>query len=79
MKKLLSTLLLTLVCLTGSSKKVNTWNEVISGYTNVPFLKVTKVSLYEDRTEVALYLDLSAGCSTGARNTSRFSFSISHR
>lgn len=61
MKKLLSTVLLTLLCLTGAAQKVNTWNEVVTGFTNVPILKVTNVTLYEDRTEVALHLDFRAG------------------
>ena len=61
MKKLLSTLLLTLVCLIGAAQKVNTWNEVVTGFTNVRILKVTKVTLYADRTEVALHLDFRAG------------------
>ena len=61
MKKLLSTLLLALVCLTGTAQKVKTWNEVVVGYSNVRILKVTKVTLYADRTEVALHLDFRAG------------------
>ena len=61
MKNILSTLLLTLVCLTGTAQKVKTWNEVVVGYSNVRILKVTKVTLYADRTEVALHLDFRAG------------------
>ncbi len=52
MKKLLSTVLLALVALAGLAQNVNTWNEVIVGYSNVRPLTVTSVTLYEDRTEV---------------------------
>ena len=61
MKKLLSIMLLVLVALAGQAQKVNTWNDVVVGYSNVPILTVTKVTLYEDRTEVALFLNLHAG------------------
>ena len=45
----------------GQSKRENVWNEVIVGYSNAPILKVKKVSLYTDRTEVALFLDYQVG------------------
>ena len=61
MKKLLSIMLLVLVALAGQAQKVNTWNEVVIGFSNVRILKVTKVTLYADRTEVALHLDFRAG------------------
>ena len=61
MKKLLSTLLLVLVALVGQAQKVKTWNDVVVGYSNVRILKVKKVTLYTDRTEVALHLDFRAG------------------
>ena len=61
MKKLLSTLLLVLVALVGQAQKVKTWNDVVVGYSNVRILKVKKVTLYADRTEVALHLDFRAG------------------
>jgi thiol-disulfide isomerase/thioredoxin len=61
MKKLLSTVLLALVALAGLAQNVNTWNEVIVGYSNVRPLTVTNVTLYEDRTEVSMFLDFQAG------------------
>ena len=61
MKKLLSTVLLALVALAGLAQNVNTWNEVIVGYSNVRPLTVTSVTLYEDRTEVSMFLDFRAG------------------
>ena len=54
-------MLLALFCLAGTAQKVKTWNEVVVGYSNVRILKVTKVTLYADRTEVALHLDFRAG------------------
>ena len=54
-------MLLALFCLTGAAPKVKTWNEVVVGYSNVRILKVTKVTLYAERTEVALHLDFRAG------------------
>lgn len=55
------TILLTLAAMTGWAQNVNTWNEVVTGFSNVPILKVTKVSLYADRAEVTLHLDFRAG------------------
>ena len=63
MKKSIITALLALVALTAlaQSKRENVWNEVVVGYSNAPILKVKKVSLYADRTEVALFLDYQVG------------------
>ena len=63
MKKLLSTILLVLVAVTAlaQNKREKVWNEVVVGYSNAPILKVTKVSLYADHTEVALFLSFRAG------------------
>ena len=55
------TILLTLAAMTGWAQNANTWNEVVTGFSNVPILKVTKVSLYADRAEVTLHLDFRAG------------------
>ena len=61
MKKLLSTMLLALVCLTGAAKSVKTWNNVVVGYTNVVRSEVTKVEIYPDRTEVGLRIKYRGG------------------
>ena len=63
MKKSIITILLALVALTAlaQSKRENVWNEIVVGYSNAPILKVKKVSLYSDRTEVALFLDYQVG------------------
>ena len=61
MKKLLSTMLLALVCLTGVAKSEKTWNNVVVGYTNVVRSEVTKVGIYPDRTEVDLRIKYRSG------------------
>ena len=61
MKKLLSTMLLALVCLTGAAKSEKTWNNVVVGYTNVVRSEVTKVEMYPDRTEVGLRIRYRSG------------------
>ena len=61
MKKLISTLLFVLVCLTGQSQNVKVWNQVATGHANTPYVKVTKVALYEDRTEMSMHIDFVAG------------------
>jgi len=61
MKSTIMTILLTLAPMTGWAQNVNTWNEVVTGFSNDPILKVTKVSLYADRAEVTLHLDFRAG------------------
>ncbi|MBR5035936.1 MAG: hypothetical protein IKX69_01980, partial [Prevotella sp.] len=61
MKKLISTLLFVLVCLTGQSQNEKVWNEVVAGHANTPYVKVTKVALYEDRTEMSMHIDFVAG------------------
>ena len=61
MKKLLSTMLLALVCLTMAAKSEKTWNNVVVGYTNVARSEVTKVGIYPDRTEVGLRIMYRGG------------------
>ncbi|MBR5035851.1 MAG: hypothetical protein IKX69_01510, partial [Prevotella sp.] len=61
MKKLISTLLFVLVCLTGQSQNEKVWNEVVAGHANTPYVKVTKVALFEDRTEMSMHIDFVAG------------------
>ena len=57
MKKLLSTILLAIVATTGWAQ-TRIWNNIVTGYSNVPFVKVTKVVLSADSTEVFLHFDM---------------------
>ena len=64
--KQLITLLLALITLTGQAKNERSnervWNDVVTGYNNTyNQVKVTKVTFYEDRTELSLHVDLMAG------------------
>ena len=63
MKKLFTTLLLTVVATIGwgQTKNETVWNEVVSGYTNASPVSVTKVAMYADRTEVNMHIDFVKG------------------
>ena len=50
-------ILLALVATTGWAQK-KVWDNVVTGHTNVPDIKVTKVAIYDDRTEVFLHLEM---------------------
>ncbi len=50
-------ILLALVATTGWAQK-KVWDNVVTGHTNVPDFKVTKVAIYNDRTEVFFHLDM---------------------
>ena len=56
-KQTIITLLLALVAMTGWAQK-KVWDNVVTGHTNVPDFKVTKVAIYDDRTEVFLHLEM---------------------
>ena len=56
MKKIIATLLLALVATTGWAQK-KVWDNIVTGYANTPIIKVTKVAIYDDRTEVFLRLE----------------------
>ena len=56
MKKIIATLLLALVATTGWAQK-KVWDNVVTGYANTPIIKVAKVAIYDDRTEVFLRLE----------------------
>ena len=56
MKKIIATLLLALVATTGWAQK-KVWGNVVTGHANTPIIKVTKVAIYDDRTEVFLRLE----------------------
>ena len=57
MKKIIATLLLALVATTGWAQK-KVWDNVVTGYVNVTIIKVTKVAIYDDRTEVFFHFEV---------------------
>ena len=58
-KKVAIVLLFALVALTGWAQ-TKVWNEIVTGYANIPLINVTKVEIYSDRTEVSLHINLPA-------------------
>jgi len=57
MRKAIIIILLALVATTcWAQKKV--WDNIVTGHANVPIIKVTKVAIYDDRTEVFLHLEV---------------------
>ena len=65
MKKLLSTIVLALTCVAALAQNSKVWDEVITGYCNVPIIKVTKVAFTPDSTEVWMRLSFRAGKEIG--------------
>ena len=59
-KKTIITALLALVTLTALGQE-NIWNNVIMGYANAPIIKVSRVAMYADRTDVNLRIDYRKG------------------
>ncbi len=57
MKRRIAFLLLVLVAMTGWAQQ-KVWDNVVTGHTNVPYFKVTKVAIYNDRTEVFLRFEV---------------------
>ena len=43
---------------TAGWAQTRTWNNIVTGYSNLPFVKVTKVVLSADSTEVFLHFDM---------------------
>ena len=61
MKKNILTLLFALVALTGQAQ-TKIWNEVVSGYSNASsMVTITKVAMFDDRTELTLHIDFIKG------------------
>ena len=56
-KKTIITLLLTLVAVVGQAQ-TKVWNKIVTGYVNVPIISISKVSIYDDRTEVFFHLEV---------------------
>ena len=52
-RRAIISILLAIVAVTGWAQK-NVWNNIVTGYNIVPIIKVTKVAIYDDRTEVFL-------------------------
>ena len=59
-KKTIITALLALVTLTALGQE-NIWNNVTMGYANAPIIKVSRVAMYADRTDVNLRIDYRKG------------------
>ncbi len=57
LKKTIITFLLLFIAVVGQAQK-KVWDNVVTGYANVPIIKVTKVAIYDDRTEVFLRLEM---------------------
>ena len=56
LKCIFLTLFLAIVSVTGQAQ-TKVWDNIVTGYVNVPIVKVTKVAFYEDRTEVFFHMD----------------------
>ena len=56
-KQSILTILLAFVAMAGQAQK-KVWNKIVTGYVNVPIINVTKVSIYDDRTEVFFHLEV---------------------
>ena len=61
MKKLLSTIVLAITCMAALAQKSKVWDEVITGYSNIPVINITKVTFTSDSTEVCMRLSFRAG------------------
>ena len=53
----LITILLVLMAVAGQAQ-TKVWNKIVTGYVNVPFISITKVSMYDDHTEVFFHLEV---------------------
>ncbi len=51
------TILLAFVAMLGQAQ-TKVWNKIVTGYASVPFMSITKVSIYDDRTEVFFRLEV---------------------
>ena len=64
MKRQLAIILLVFLAIAGQAQN-KIWSEVIVGYANVPVIKVTRVSMYADRTDISLRINLRKGQQIG--------------
>lgn len=58
-KKTVFSLLFALFSMTGQAQSI--WNKVVSGYANTPYVTITNVAMYSDRTEVSMHIDFVKG------------------
>lgn len=56
-KRTIISILLALAAVSGQAQ-TKVWENVVTGYVNSPLVKVTKVAIYDDRTEVFLRFEL---------------------
>ena len=63
-KKTIITALLALVWVAGQAQEA-IWSDVVMGYANVPIIKVNRVAMYADRTDVGLHIDFRKGRQIG--------------
>ena len=71
MKKLLSTIVLAITCVAALAQKSKVWDDVITGYCNIPVIDITKVTFTPDSTEVCMRLSFRAGKQFGFTSGSR--------
>ena len=64
MKKIILSALLALIALTSQAQEV-IWNDVVMGYANAPIIKVNRVAIYADRTDVDLQINFRKGQKMG--------------
>ena len=63
-KKTIITVLLALVAIVGHAQEA-IWSDVVMGYANAPIIKVNRVAMYADRTDVSLHIDFRKGQQIG--------------
>ena len=63
-KKTIITALLALVWVAGQAQEA-IWSDVVMGYANAPIIKVNRVAMYADRTDVGLHIDFRKGRQIG--------------
>ena len=66
MQKTIITALLVFVALAVQAQEA-IWNDVVMGYANAPIIKVNRVAMYADRTDVSLHIDFRKGHQMGFR------------
>ena len=64
MKKIILPALLALIALTSQAQEI-IWNDIVMGYANVPIIKVNRVAMYTDRTDVDLQINFRKGQQIG--------------
>ena len=65
-KKIIITAFFALVALAVHAQEA-IWSDVVMGYANAPIIKVDRVAMYADRTDVSLHIDFRKGQQMGFR------------